>query len=159
MVLGPPPIFIDCSVYIPTPGTRPLNSECFHLTPIHTILDESFGKNLDCAARLLGTGFEGQFFFAKKRTLGNRLISCSLMTAFGQKRTSSIVMVEQRTENPRVDGSIPSRVTGVQNHCIFTLTSFLPLGLFRPCSRSEKRTQTTSELTCYFLLRPLLHVC
>ena len=81
------------------------------------------------------------------------------MTAFGQKRTSSIVMVEQRTENPRVDGSIPSRVTGVQNHCIFTLTSFLPLGLFRPCSRSEKRTQTTSELTCYFLLRPLLHVC
>ena len=108
----------------------------------------------------IGNWFRGaKIFFAKKRTLGNRLISCSLMTAFGQKRTSSIVMVEQRTENPRVDGSIPSRVTGVQNHCIFTLTSFLPLGLFRPCSRSEKRTQTTSELTCYFLLRPLLHVC
>ena len=46
-----------------------------------------------------------------------------------------------------------------RNYRIFTLTSFLPLGLFRPCSRSEKRTQTTSELTCYFLLRPLLHVC
>ena len=52
----------------------------------------------------------GKNFFAKKRTLGNRLISCSLMTAFGQKRTSSIVMVEQRTENPRVGGSIDSHI-------------------------------------------------
>jgi hypothetical protein len=62
----------------------------------------------------IGNWFRGvKIFFAKKRTLGNRLISCSLMTAFGQKRTSSIVMVEQRTENPRVDGSIDLHLPGL----------------------------------------------
>ena len=36
----------------------------------------------------IGNWFRGaKIFFAKKRTLGNRLISCSLMTAFGQKQT------------------------------------------------------------------------
>jgi hypothetical protein len=35
------------------------------------------------------------------------------MTAFGQKRTSSIVMVEQRTENPRVGGSIDLHLPGL----------------------------------------------
>ena len=39
----------------------------------------------------IGNWFRGAtIFFAKKRTLGNRLISCSLMTAFGQKRTLNL---------------------------------------------------------------------
>jgi hypothetical protein len=36
----------------------------------------------------IGNWFRGaKIFFAKKRTLGNRLISCSLMTTFGQEQT------------------------------------------------------------------------
>jgi len=40
MVLGPPPIFIDCSVYIPTPGVPPTCSSRFHPGLLHIILDE-----------------------------------------------------------------------------------------------------------------------
>jgi len=71
----------------PPRGVHSLARRWFHLHLIHTNLDERFGKIWIAQRAYWELVSRGNNFFAKKRTLGNRLISCSLMTAFGQKRT------------------------------------------------------------------------
>ena len=65
-VFCPPPIKHQNPILQPHPRGHPPFSQITAGTSIHTNLDESFGKNLDCAARLLRTGFEGQKFFLQK---------------------------------------------------------------------------------------------
>ncbi|SVB53869.1 uncharacterized protein METZ01_LOCUS206723 [marine metagenome] len=84
---GPPPVKYCAAGADPIPGAPTPFTRMVPSAPYTYYFGRTIWLIFGMRSAPIGNWFRGaKIFFAKKRTLGNRLISCSLMTAFGQKR-------------------------------------------------------------------------